>query len=221
MLVAICYNTDMLYYISDLHYFKEQAVNDRDKRGFESLEDMHSKMIDIWNSRVTDEDQVIVLGDLSNGTAQETNDLLKQLKGRISLIAGNNDRFLRDPEFDRSRLEWIDEYREMSDGENYVVLSHYPIMFYNKMFGGLLKGKNTTFMMYGHLHDSMDEEIIHRFQNDIRGTKRYIKRMGVEVQTPCHMINCFCKYSEYLPLTLEEWVENDRKRRCLVDQKNK
>ena len=27
------------------------------------------------------------------------------------------------------------------------------------------------------------------------------------------MINCFCMYSDYTPLTLDEWIEADRKRR--------
>lgn len=30
---------------------------------------------------------------------------------------------------------------------------------------------------------------------------------------PCHMINCFCMFSDYQPLTLDEWIENDRRRR--------
>jgi hypothetical protein len=27
------------------------------------------------------------------------------------------------------------------------------------------------------------------------------------------MINCFCMYSDYVPLTLEEWIALDEKRR--------
>ena len=27
------------------------------------------------------------------------------------------------------------------------------------------------------------------------------------------MINCFCMFSDYVPLTLDEWIEVDRKRR--------
>ena len=30
------------------------------------------------------------------------------------------------------------------------------------------------------------------------------------------MINCFCMYSDYTPLTLDEWIECDRKRRSAV-----
>ena len=30
------------------------------------------------------------------------------------------------------------------------------------------------------------------------------------------MINCFCMYSDYTPLTPEEWVERDQKRQDLI-----
>lgn len=30
---------------------------------------------------------------------------------------------------------------------------------------------------------------------------------------PCNMINCFCMFSDYMPLTLDEWIEVDAKRR--------
>jgi len=29
---------------------------------------------------------------------------------------------------------------------------------------------------------------------------------------PCHMINCFCMYSDYTPLSLDEWIRNDADR---------
>jgi hypothetical protein len=40
---------------------------------------------------------------------------------------------------------------------------------------------------------------------DARGTERHI---------PCNMINCFCKYSDYEPLTLDEWIVCDNRRRA-------
>ena len=30
---------------------------------------------------------------------------------------------------------------------------------------------------------------------------------------PCNMINCFCMFSDYQPMTLDEWIKIDRKRR--------
>ena len=34
---------------------------------------------------------------------------------------------------------------------------------------------------------------------------------------PCNMINCFCMFSDYQPMTLDEWIEIDRKRRKAMD----
>lgn len=31
------------------------------------------------------------------------------------------------------------------------------------------------------------------------------------------MINCFCMFSDYQPMTLDEWIEIDRKRRKAMD----
>ena len=34
-----------------------------------------------------------------------------------------------------------------------------------------------------------------------------INARGEEQSIPCNMINCFCMYSDYVPLTLDEWIE--------------
>ena len=33
---------------------------------------------------------------------------------------------------------------------------------------------------------------------------------------PCQMINCFCMFSDYVPLTLDEWIQLDKKRRVKI-----
>ena len=37
---------------------------------------------------------------------------------------------------------------------------------------------------------------------------------------PCNMINCFCMFSDYQPMTLDEWIEIDGKRRKAMDAEN-
>ncbi|MGN0293703.1 MAG: metallophosphoesterase [Lachnospiraceae bacterium] len=207
----------MIYYISDLHIYNQVSLTDKDCRPFDTLEEMHNCIIRKWNARVTNDDLVIVLGDLSNADAKLTNEFLKQLHGRIALLIGNHDHYVDDPEFDRSRFEWIDEYREILDKERHVILCHYPVMFYNYQYKTLADGSPMTYMLYGHLHDSMDEGILHHFQNELRQIRRTIKRTGRTINTPSHMINCFCMFSDYTPLTLDEWIENDRRRRSTVD----
>ena len=43
--------------------------------------------------------------------------------------------------------------------------------------------------------------------------KRPAKGFDSETTTPFNMINCFCMFSNYTPLSLDEWIELDRNRR--------
>ena len=53
----------MIFYIADTH-FNDQAIFDKCKRPFKSLDEMKSIIIKNWNDRVKDDDIVFVLGDI-------------------------------------------------------------------------------------------------------------------------------------------------------------
>lgn len=202
----------MRYYIADLHFFHESMNSHMDRRGFNSVEEMNGYMIDKWNCKVRKKDEVVIIGDLSFGSVEETNNLLKSLNGKLYMIQGNHDRFLKKSETDLSRFKWVKTYAELSDEGRKVVLCHYPIMCYNGQYRLDKNGKPKTYMLYGHVHDTMDQRLLERFQEIVKETK-IINAKGEEQYIPCNMINCFCKYSDYEPLTLNEWIECDRKRR--------
>ena len=103
-------------------------------------------------------------------------------------------------------------YEELSDNKRKVILCHYPIMCYNGQYRLDKDGKPKTYMLYGHVHDSTDQRLLEQFQEITRNTVTR-NMQGEEQQIPCNMINCFCKYSDYEPLTLDEWIELDQKRR--------
>ncbi len=200
----------MIYYIADCHFF-HGALNDRmDKRGFSSAEEMNSYMIKRWNDKVTSSDTVVVLGDLSLGNAKETEDVLKQLKGKIGLIRGNHDKFLKAADFDLSRFEWIEDYKEITDSQKTVVCSHYPIPFYNGQYRARHNGDPKVYMLYGHVHDTRDEVLMKKIIDMISETS-YVPIGGEhEKKIFCNMINCFCKKSDYTPLSLMEWIKNSQ-----------
>lgn len=75
----------MIYYIADCHFYHGALNTKMDKRGFESAEDMNEYMIEKWNSKVGKTDTVVILGDLSLGTVEETNNLINRLKGKLCL----------------------------------------------------------------------------------------------------------------------------------------
>lgn len=203
----------MRYYIADLHFF-HAAMNDRmDCRGFADMLEMNEYMIHKWNNKVNENDDVVILGDLSWGNAEETSSLLKRLKGKLYLIQGNHDvRYLKKQTMDLSRFEWVKSYEEMSDNKRKVVLCHYPIICYNGQYRLDEEGNPKVYMLYGHVHDSRDQQLIEQFQEITRQTVT-VDAQGNQRTIPCNMINCFCKYSDYEPLTLDEWIECDRKRR--------
>ena len=60
---------------------------------------------------------------------------------------------------------------------------------------GLAAVKNEGFSV------AATEEKMEQFQQITRNTMRG------EVSIPCNLLNCFCMYSEYVPLGLDEWIE--------------
>ena len=87
----------MRYYIADLHFFHENLNTKMDKRGFANVNAMNDYMLKQWNSKVCNRDEVVILGDLSWGKSEETNQLLQKLNGRLYLIQGNHDHYVKDP----------------------------------------------------------------------------------------------------------------------------
>ena len=75
----------MRYYIADCHFFHKKLNDKMDCRGFASVEEMNTYMLEKWNDKVRSEDEVVILGDLSLGKAEETIELLNRLQGPYSL----------------------------------------------------------------------------------------------------------------------------------------
>ncbi len=210
----------MRYYISDLHFFHSNLNDGMDKRGFATGEAMNEHMIRQWNDRVHKNDEVVILGDLSVGKAEETNEIIHRLKGKLYLITGNHDRFLQKKEFDASRFVWIKPYGEIHDNNRRVILSHYPVFCYNGQYLRDKKGNPRTYMLYGHVHNTYDEFLINQFIQRTRSSVRKVRGSEEPVAVPCNMINCFCMFSDYVPLTLDEWIELDRKRRSRMREED-
>ena len=161
-----------------------------------------------WN------DEVIILGDFSLGKADQTNAVLEQLNGILCLVEGNHDQFGRKKGYNAARFKWIRPYTELNDNKRKVVLCHYPILCYNGQYLRTEDGEPRTYMLYGHVHDTWDQRLMEQAQALSRQQERR-RPDGTKYNLPCRMINCFCMYSDYTPLTLDEWIINDRERSAL------
>ena len=116
-----------------------------------------------------------------------------------------------------SWFEWVRDYAEIHDNMRKIVLMHYPVFCYNGQFRRGADGTPLTYMLHGHIHKSEDQVLVDRFSTETRAMMRKSAHQETAQPVPCQMINCFCMYSDYTPLTLEEWVECDQRRRDKAD----
>ena len=200
-------------YIADCHFYHNRICREMDRRGFSGFEEMDAYMVEQWNSKVRDRDDVYIIGDFSIAKPDATTKILRQLKGKLHLLIGNHDKYLADRSFDRSLFRSIEPYQEIRDNGRQVILSHYPVFCYKGQYRRDKAGNPLTYMLYGHVHNTHDEMLINRFIMETRETKVLSKYATEPEAIPCNMINCFCMFSDYKPLTLSEWIEVDRKRR--------
>lgn len=203
----------MRYYIADLHFFHENLNQTMDCRGFASAEAMNEYIVKRWNSKIRKGDEVIILGDVSLGSAEQTGEILRSLNGRLYLIEGNHDHFVKHRKFDASVFGWVKPYEEMKDNKRKVVLCHYPVFCYNGQYRRDENGMPSVYMLYGHVHNTRDELLVNDFIRQTAQTMYQSKYAAQPEAIPCQMINCFCMFSDYTPLTLDEWIQVDARRR--------
>lgn len=159
----------MNYYISDLHI---GCINSWDNKTLEHDE----LLLKNWNAVVTQKDNVYILGDIGREGKRLDNDYLLStlalLKGRKHLIRGNHDR-LSDSRIAQQFVE-ITDYKLIKDtfnGRTYdVVLSHYPILMWEKQHKGAI-------LLYGHTHSSLEDKI---YINSLQNLNLYFERRRAE-----------------------------------------
>lgn len=134
-----------MFFIADSHFGHERIIQICN-RPFESLEEMHNKMIEKWNNKVSNEDTVYILGDLSfKMSKQDIIKILKQLNGKKVLLKGNHDKYVGQRDFDEC-FEKVCDYLQVNQDKQQIILSHYPIIDYAGMYYGAK-------MIYGHIHN--------------------------------------------------------------------
>ena len=151
----------MIYFTSDLHFYHEKIIK-HCNRPFTSIDQMNRHLIKNWNSKISVQDKVYILGDLTMKGSALATDILLQLNGTKHLICGNHDKFVMQPDFDRSLFVSIQDYKEIDYLNTRFILFHYPIVEWN----GFRKG---NIHIHGHQHNSAD----YNFENLIKGIRCY------------------------------------------------
>ena len=191
----------MNYYISDMHI---GCTNKYENRTLE-----HDLILkENWNKRVTNSDDVYILGDIGRTGSNKDNEylisLLSTFRGRKHLIIGNHDN-LKDQRLKQLFVEIVD-YKEVSDNYNGIhhnlCLSHYPILMWNKQH-------KKNILLYGHTHMSKENEL---FQDAIKTLNSYFEEETSLGRTDCPQclainVGCMFPYINYTPRILKELLQ--------------
>lgn len=135
----------MIYFTADLHFYHDNVIR-HCNRPFDNAQQMNKALIENWNSIVTANDEIYILGDFTMKGAENANLVLSQLKGKKYLIRGNHDKFVDSETFENSFFEWVKDYYQLKYNNDRFILFHYPIKEWNGFFKG-------TFNLHGHQHN--------------------------------------------------------------------
>lgn len=177
-------------YIADTHFGHGNVIM-FDHRPFESVEQMDMEIIKRWNSVVTKEDHVYILGDFAMRNERDVSEYTRQLKGHLHLIWGNHDK--RRNEHYRGCFESADDMLVINDVvfgmQRPVCLCHYWMPFMANQRRGL-------YMLHGHTHVTEEHILEEEMKQNIRDN-------GIR----CEAYNVGCMFQDYYPQTLEQIIE--------------
>lgn len=179
------------FFIADLHFGHFNIIR-YDNRDFKTVEEMDSTLIENWNNVVSDEDTVYILGDISWYDEEKTVEIFNKLKGTKILIKGNHDRVARGSRLMKCFANVCDYYELYLDKKNKVVMSHYPMPFWNGQF-------HNTVHLYGHVHNSHQWNIFENWMKEARALQ--------DIPMRAYNVGCMMSYMNYTPRTLEEIIE--------------
>lgn len=175
-----------IFVTSDLHFNHSREFLFA-PRGFSSVAEMNEAIIERFNSIVSDEDDLYILGDLCLGGGGEeilaaNMALIERLNGRLHIILGNHDTPARIKMYALCKNVVDIKYADMIHYRHYhFYLSHFPTLTANLEKESL---HQCTICLYGHTHQQSN------FYNDIP----FMYHVGVDSH------NCY-------PILLDDAIE--------------
>ena len=134
----------MIFYTADSHFGHQNILRFCD-RPYATIDDMNRDLALRWNSKVTGDDTVYMLGDVFF-RADNPEEILTLLKGKKHLIVGNHDSSWMDKVDLGKHFKSVSLMQELSGGQAGVTLCHYPLLSW--------KHAKRTYMIHGHIHQN-------------------------------------------------------------------
>lgn len=173
----------MLYFIADTHFGHNNSIR-LCNRPFSSADEMDEAMIAAWNSRISGNDTVYILGDMFY-RSNDTESILKRLRGRKRLLIGNHDgSWMRGLDAARYFIS-MDSFLEITDGKHALTLCHYPLLTW--------KHAMKSYMIHGHIHNNTSADYW-----PLLASRSNVLNAGVDI-------------NGYMPVTFDELMENNQR----------
>jgi calcineurin-like phosphoesterase family protein len=170
----------MVYFIGDTHFGHSNVLR-LCNRPFNNVEEMNQFIIDSWKSRVTNEDDVYILGDVAYKSQTDIVKILKSLPGKKHLVTGNHDRKnLKNQSFASCFVE-VKDLQEIVLDNKRIILCHFPLGEWDGYYRG-------AYHIHGHIHNNTSIKVYQFLKQEERALNA-----GVDI------IN-------YAPATFEELV---------------
>jgi calcineurin-like phosphoesterase family protein len=184
----------MNFYIADTHFGHNNIIQ-LDNRPFLDMIEMEGEMVRRWNDVVGKKDDVYILGDFCWSTKPDDwNDICDKLNGNKHLILGNHD-IKKMPVKAESNFVEITSYKEINDCKRMIMMSHYPMPFYNH------DHYPNAVMLYGHVHVTLEQKMMDEITDYIKENypNNYCKTINV---------GCMMPWMDYTPRTISELLIN-------------
>lgn len=165
-----------VFMTSDLHFYHRQICNYTPfSRGyFSSVEEMNAQLISNWNSVITDNDIVYMLGDFAFAGTQKIQAILEQLNRRkLIMIKGNHDKGTSSKRWIELGFDEIHEQLVISHNNQEILLCHFPYITGTEgedtRYLNLRPQDGGMILAHGHLHSKPED----RIRVTPKGTKMY------------------------------------------------
>ena len=131
-------------FFAGCHHFDHKNIIEYDNRPFANIDEMNEKLIANHNSRVSNRDTIIFLGDVCLSSRIEY--FIKRLNGDKHLILGNHDKLNG---FQKSMFSSVNSFKEVKINGQRITLCHYPLRSWNcRMYG--------SWSLHSHVHGKMN-----------------------------------------------------------------
>jgi calcineurin-like phosphoesterase family protein len=147
-----------IFFTSDTHFSHFNSIkfsNTRFSLGFNNVEEMNEYIISSWNKIIHPSDVVFHLGDVGFSNPKKIIEIVNRLNGIKFLVEGNHDQKLVKYLTNNPDIKCFDKiyrgYHEIRQGQDLIVLCHYPFHTWNKKHYG-------SFHLHGHCHGIKSED---------------------------------------------------------------